>query len=381
MFQLMEPPPEGGGTEGQAGQGLNGLPNTQPDNLNNMWVVELRWQQTWSFHFAQLICELCAGARPPEGGMSESQSWVTAKAQEMFQKTGNWSPDRPYTDDLHDNCHNSQVGTHAHAQPCFRPHRRLRCQSDAGESTLFSIGAAVAMKMLIITFPDAKTEHCSSELQVMPWIWILWHLPFKFTFMRSESLASLDAPVCLWPHLAQRSRVAVLWGCSMLARAGGHVVWRPPSHCSFPHLCQCHLSSASSLLSWILVHHPPNTNNSKQEPWTHTSPLHVCHIDTSHHASFAFHVALLCLWHRGLWLVSAWPSPAITHESPPWEGPGPISGLKYPCYIHYRDVRVGQTCFLVCFQHHNLVSCQSSCSVWRLCPFLLHNKLKAGKAS
>uniref|UniRef100_A0A674P6F4 Voltage-dependent P/Q-type calcium channel subunit alpha-1A n=1 Tax=Takifugu rubripes TaxID=31033 RepID=A0A674P6F4_TAKRU len=75
MFQRMEPPPEGGGTEGQAGQGLNGLPNTQP----------------------------------PEGGMSESQSWVTAKAQEMFQKTGNWSPDRPYTDDLHDNCHNPQT--------------------------------------------------------------------------------------------------------------------------------------------------------------------------------------------------------------------------------------------------------------------------------
>lgn len=52
---------------------------------------------------------VCAGARPPEGGMTESQSWVTAKAQEMFQKTGNWSPDRPYPDDLHDNRHNPQV--------------------------------------------------------------------------------------------------------------------------------------------------------------------------------------------------------------------------------------------------------------------------------
>lgn len=41
--------------------------------------------------------------------MTESQSWVTAKAQEMFQKTGNWSPDRPYPDDLHDNRHNPQV--------------------------------------------------------------------------------------------------------------------------------------------------------------------------------------------------------------------------------------------------------------------------------
>lgn len=99
--------------------------------------------------------------------MSESQSWVTAKAQEMFQKTGNWSPDRPYTDDLHDNCHNPQVGTRVHAQPCFRPHQQLRCQSHAGESASFSICAAVAMTMLIITFTDAKIELCSSELQVM----------------------------------------------------------------------------------------------------------------------------------------------------------------------------------------------------------------------
>ncbi|XP_029905891.1 LOW QUALITY PROTEIN: calcium channel, voltage-dependent, P/Q type, alpha 1A subunit, b [Myripristis murdjan] len=83
MFQRMEPPSEGGGTDGQGGQGLNGLPSTQPDNVNSI---------------------------PPEGGgMTESQSWVTAKAQEMFQKTGNWSPDRPYPDDLHDSRHNPQI--------------------------------------------------------------------------------------------------------------------------------------------------------------------------------------------------------------------------------------------------------------------------------
>ncbi|XP_068460360.1 calcium channel, voltage-dependent, P/Q type, alpha 1A subunit, b isoform X4 [Clinocottus analis] len=82
MFQRMEPPSEGGGMDGQGGQGLNGLPSTQPDNPNSL---------------------------PPEGGMTESQSWVTAKAQEMFQKTGNWSPDRPYPDDLHDNRHNPQT--------------------------------------------------------------------------------------------------------------------------------------------------------------------------------------------------------------------------------------------------------------------------------
>ncbi|XP_030270659.1 voltage-dependent P/Q-type calcium channel subunit alpha-1A isoform X5 [Sparus aurata] len=81
MFQRLEPPSEGGGTDGQGGQGLNGLPSTQPDNLNSI---------------------------PPEGGMTESQSWVTPKAQEMFQK-GNWSPDRPYPDDHHDNRHNSQT--------------------------------------------------------------------------------------------------------------------------------------------------------------------------------------------------------------------------------------------------------------------------------
>ncbi|KAK5865359.1 hypothetical protein PBY51_019638 [Eleginops maclovinus] len=78
----MEAPSEGGGTDGQGGQGPNGLPITQPDNHTSI---------------------------PAEGGMTESQSWVTAKAQEMFQKTGNWSPDRPYPDDLHDNRHNPQT--------------------------------------------------------------------------------------------------------------------------------------------------------------------------------------------------------------------------------------------------------------------------------
>uniref|UniRef100_A0A3P9MST0 Voltage-dependent calcium channel alpha-1 subunit IQ domain-containing protein n=1 Tax=Poecilia reticulata TaxID=8081 RepID=A0A3P9MST0_POERE len=83
MFQRMEPPSEGGGPEGQAGPGQNGLPSVQPDNINS----------------------------PPEGGLTESQSWMTAKAQEMFQKTGNWSPDRPYPDDVHENRHNPQTIT------------------------------------------------------------------------------------------------------------------------------------------------------------------------------------------------------------------------------------------------------------------------------
>lgn len=38
MFQRMEPPSEGGGTDGQGGQAQNGLSSTQPDKINSMWV-------------------------------------------------------------------------------------------------------------------------------------------------------------------------------------------------------------------------------------------------------------------------------------------------------------------------------------------------------
>lgn len=44
MFQRMEPPSEGGGTDGQGEQGLNGLPSTQSDNLNPMWVTRHVWE-------------------------------------------------------------------------------------------------------------------------------------------------------------------------------------------------------------------------------------------------------------------------------------------------------------------------------------------------
>ncbi|XP_042161441.1 calcium channel, voltage-dependent, P/Q type, alpha 1A subunit, b [Oncorhynchus tshawytscha] len=90
MFQRMEPPSPGGGEGGGGGgpdgtgggmPGVNGLPATQHD----------------------------PNSIPPEGGMTESQSWVTAKAQEMFNKTGNWSPERHYPDHLHDNRHNPQT--------------------------------------------------------------------------------------------------------------------------------------------------------------------------------------------------------------------------------------------------------------------------------
>uniref|UniRef100_A0A3Q2Z7I9 Voltage-dependent calcium channel alpha-1 subunit IQ domain-containing protein n=1 Tax=Hippocampus comes TaxID=109280 RepID=A0A3Q2Z7I9_HIPCM len=79
MFQRMEAPPEGDGANRLGGPDLNSFPGTQPDNSPS-----------------------------DGGGMTESQSWVTAKAQEMFQKTGNWSPDRPYPDDFHDNRNNPQ---------------------------------------------------------------------------------------------------------------------------------------------------------------------------------------------------------------------------------------------------------------------------------
>uniref|UniRef100_A0A8C2JMJ3 Voltage-dependent P/Q-type calcium channel subunit alpha-1A n=1 Tax=Cyprinus carpio TaxID=7962 RepID=A0A8C2JMJ3_CYPCA len=71
MFQRLEPSPNQEG-----GQGVNGLPEL-----------------------------------PLEGGMVESQSWVTSRAQEMFQKSvpENWNPDRPYPEDHPNSRHNPQT--------------------------------------------------------------------------------------------------------------------------------------------------------------------------------------------------------------------------------------------------------------------------------
>uniref|UniRef100_A0A8C8SR22 Voltage-dependent P/Q-type calcium channel subunit alpha n=1 Tax=Pelusios castaneus TaxID=367368 RepID=A0A8C8SR22_9SAUR len=44
----------------------------------------------------------------PEGGVKESQSWVTQRAQEMFQKTGTWSPERGRPEDMPNSRPNSQ---------------------------------------------------------------------------------------------------------------------------------------------------------------------------------------------------------------------------------------------------------------------------------
>lgn len=47
--------------------------------------------------------------RAVDGGIPESQSWVTARAQEMSQKAGSWSPEGHPTEDMTENRTTSQV--------------------------------------------------------------------------------------------------------------------------------------------------------------------------------------------------------------------------------------------------------------------------------
>ncbi|XP_063084518.1 voltage-dependent P/Q-type calcium channel subunit alpha-1A isoform X4 [Cavia porcellus] len=70
MFQRMEPP----SPTQEGGPGQNALPSTQLDPGG--------------------------GLMAHEGGMKESPSWVTQRAQEMFQKTGTWSPEHGPPSDL-----------------------------------------------------------------------------------------------------------------------------------------------------------------------------------------------------------------------------------------------------------------------------------------
>ncbi|XP_053907732.1 voltage-dependent P/Q-type calcium channel subunit alpha-1A [Cuculus canorus] len=44
-----------------------------------------------------------------DGGLKESESWVTQRAQEMFQKTGTWSPERGHPEDMPNSRPNSQL--------------------------------------------------------------------------------------------------------------------------------------------------------------------------------------------------------------------------------------------------------------------------------
>ncbi|XP_027767177.1 voltage-dependent P/Q-type calcium channel subunit alpha-1A-like [Empidonax traillii] len=48
-------------------------------------------------------------AEPAPRDMKESQSWVTQRAQEMFQRTGTWSPERGHPDDVPNSRPNSQL--------------------------------------------------------------------------------------------------------------------------------------------------------------------------------------------------------------------------------------------------------------------------------
>ncbi|XP_066565346.1 voltage-dependent P/Q-type calcium channel subunit alpha-1A-like [Amia ocellicauda] len=97
MFQRMEPP----SPTQDAAPPPNGLTDAQPAPVENT---------------------------PADGGMTESQSWVTARAQEMFQKAGSWSPERAPPDDIHGNRHNPQsvemreMGRDGH--PCPPPEPR-----------------------------------------------------------------------------------------------------------------------------------------------------------------------------------------------------------------------------------------------------------------
>ncbi|XP_075583579.1 LOW QUALITY PROTEIN: voltage-dependent P/Q-type calcium channel subunit alpha-1A-like, partial [Pelecanus crispus] len=50
-----------------------------------------------------------AGPAARDGGLKESQSWVTQRAQEMFQKTGTWSPERGRPEDVPNSRPNSQL--------------------------------------------------------------------------------------------------------------------------------------------------------------------------------------------------------------------------------------------------------------------------------
>ncbi|TRY66751.1 hypothetical protein DNTS_028791 [Danionella cerebrum] len=75
MFQRLEPP----SPSQDVGQGLTGLPENQSHTANHL--------------------------------IPESQSWVTARAQEVSQKAGNWSPEGQNPEDSMDNRRHSQTST------------------------------------------------------------------------------------------------------------------------------------------------------------------------------------------------------------------------------------------------------------------------------
>lgn len=68
------------------------------------WVSGPRFQSPEDAHPFWPLCRMAQ-----ESVMKESPSWVTQRAQEMFQKTGTWSPERGPPIDMPNSQPNSQV--------------------------------------------------------------------------------------------------------------------------------------------------------------------------------------------------------------------------------------------------------------------------------
>lgn len=71
-----------------------------------------RCRSPQSAHCHTGLCPTCRMAH--ESGIKESPSWVTQRAQEMFQKTGTWSPERGPPTDMPNSQPNSQVPLYPH---------------------------------------------------------------------------------------------------------------------------------------------------------------------------------------------------------------------------------------------------------------------------
>lgn len=75
-------------------------------------VASPRCRSTRSAHCHTGLCPTYRMAH--ESGIKESPSWVTQRAQEMFQKTGTWSPERGHPNDMTNSQPNSQVPLSPH---------------------------------------------------------------------------------------------------------------------------------------------------------------------------------------------------------------------------------------------------------------------------
>lgn len=75
-------------------------------------VTSSRCKSPQSAHCHAGLCPTYRMAH--ESGIKESPSWVTQRAQEMFQKTGTWSPERGPPDDMANSQPNSQVPQSPH---------------------------------------------------------------------------------------------------------------------------------------------------------------------------------------------------------------------------------------------------------------------------